>query len=325
MSGRDVAPLAKRKRTDDPRAEAPPVRSKIWMPYGDIIIQADATQFRVNRDILAQHSSVFSDMFSVPQPPNEPTVEGCPIVHVSDAAKDWELLFEVLYDPFTSKVVQPFPVLAAMLRLGRKYDFRKAKEDAIARIHSEFPSTFQEWEATPDNFVHIQAGDYLLIELFNLAFECGILTSIPALGMSCLDSYTLQDLFEGSNGGPSVATDQAKLALALAVERIVNFQRRSMAWLDGDKVVPHISCKSKDRCRNSRISLHGRRALYLSRARKLNVSCTIDEWGEYWSGELCSVCEAAAKDHYEATRRKGWDLLPTFFGLPPWQDLRDLD
>jgi hypothetical protein len=69
------------------------------MQYGDIILQAESTQFRINRDVLAKQSSVFRDMFSVPQPPNEPTIEGCPIVHVSDTAKDWELLLEVLYDP----------------------------------------------------------------------------------------------------------------------------------------------------------------------------------------------------------------------------------
>jgi hypothetical protein len=96
----DELPSAKRQRTDsESTANAPLVRSKIWMPYGDIILQAESTQFRVNRDILARHSTVFSDMFSVPQPPNEPTLEGCPIVHVSDTAKDWELLLERLYDP----------------------------------------------------------------------------------------------------------------------------------------------------------------------------------------------------------------------------------
>lgn len=88
---------AKRQRTED--VHPTPTRSKIWMPYGDIILQAESTQFRVNRDVLAKQSSVFSDMFSVPQPPNEPTVEGCPVVHVSDTAKDWEMLLEVLYEP----------------------------------------------------------------------------------------------------------------------------------------------------------------------------------------------------------------------------------
>ncbi len=57
------------------------------------------TQFRVNRDVLAKQPSVLADMFAVPLPPKEPMIEGCPIVRVSDAAKDWELLLDVLYHP----------------------------------------------------------------------------------------------------------------------------------------------------------------------------------------------------------------------------------
>ncbi|KAJ7796984.1 hypothetical protein B0H14DRAFT_2390194, partial [Mycena olivaceomarginata] len=60
---------------------------------------AQSTQLHINCDVLARHSSVFADMFSIPLPPNEATVEGCPIVRVSDTAKDWELLLGVLYDP----------------------------------------------------------------------------------------------------------------------------------------------------------------------------------------------------------------------------------
>jgi len=75
------------------------VRSEIWMAYGDIILQVESRQFRVNRDILAKHSSVFRDVFSVPQPLSEATVEGCHIVELSDKAEDWELLLAALYDP----------------------------------------------------------------------------------------------------------------------------------------------------------------------------------------------------------------------------------
>ncbi|KAJ7634515.1 hypothetical protein FB45DRAFT_1002125 [Roridomyces roridus] len=97
----DSPPSAKRQRTEEPTAhEITPIRSKIWMPFGDLVLQVESTQFRVNRDILARHSPVFAGMLSVPQPPDEPTLEGCPIVILSgDSAKDWELLLEALYEP----------------------------------------------------------------------------------------------------------------------------------------------------------------------------------------------------------------------------------
>ncbi len=74
-------------------------RSDIWMPFGDIILQVESTQFRVNRDVLANHSAVFRYLFSVPQPPNEATVDGCHVVQLSYTAEDWGLILEMLYNP----------------------------------------------------------------------------------------------------------------------------------------------------------------------------------------------------------------------------------
>ncbi|KAJ7443803.1 hypothetical protein FB451DRAFT_1149473 [Mycena latifolia] len=323
-------PAAKRKRTETDREPEPLVRSEIWMPYGDIILQAESTQFRVNRDILAHQSSVFKDMFSIPQPPNEPMVEGCPIVHVSDAAKDWQLLLEVLYDPFTlTNAQQPFPVLAAMLRLGRKYDFRKAKDDAVARIHSEFPADFKGWEQVGDEFTHIVTPRVgLLIELLNLAYECGICTSIPTLAMSCLNRYTLDTLFKGvqrdDGSYVAVASDANKLVLAVAHNRFLLFQRENMAWLDGDDVIPHESCESRVRCKEQKGVLLLNCIMTSEEDEDHKFAFTIDPWGVS-SAELCDICEEGAKASYETSRQKCWDLLPSFFGLPDWKDLKDLD
>ena len=75
-------------------------RSKIWFDDGSVVIQAELTQFRVHRSMLSRHSSVFRDMFSVPQPPGdqESAVEGCSIVHLSDSPQDWENLLTLMYD-----------------------------------------------------------------------------------------------------------------------------------------------------------------------------------------------------------------------------------
>ena len=77
-------------------------RSKIWFDDGSVVIQAEQTQFRVHRSMLSRHSSVFRDMFSVPQPPGdqEPVIEGCSIVHVSESSRDWENLLTLMYDNF---------------------------------------------------------------------------------------------------------------------------------------------------------------------------------------------------------------------------------
>ncbi|KAJ7443809.1 hypothetical protein FB451DRAFT_1295088 [Mycena latifolia] len=125
------------------------------MPYGDIILQAESTQFRVNPDKLAQQSSVFRDTPPAPQPPKEPTVNGCSVVYVSDTAKDWESLLEVLYHPFRCESHRTFSAVAAMLRLGRKYEIHEAKEDALSCIRFEFPFDMQAWTNSPSDMTKI--------------------------------------------------------------------------------------------------------------------------------------------------------------------------
>nr|GAT43810.1 predicted protein [Mycena chlorophos] len=60
----------------DAGADTPVGRSnKYWFNDGSVILQVESThvQFRVSKGVLAMHSPVFRDMFSLPPPSNEPT------------------------------------------------------------------------------------------------------------------------------------------------------------------------------------------------------------------------------------------------------------
>ena len=77
-------------------------RSEYWLDDGNIVLQAENVQFRVHRSVLARQSNVFKDMFGMPQPlqPEEPTVDGCPIVWLSDAADDVKMMLAAFYDNY---------------------------------------------------------------------------------------------------------------------------------------------------------------------------------------------------------------------------------
>jgi BTB/POZ domain len=75
-----------------------PERGDPWLDDGNIILQAESTQFRVVRSILSASSSVFGDMFGIPQPENENLVDGCPVVHVSDTADDLHHVLKAVFD-----------------------------------------------------------------------------------------------------------------------------------------------------------------------------------------------------------------------------------
>lgn len=75
-----------------------PTRSDIWFDDGSVVLQAELVQFRVHRTVLARHSSIFKDMFSIPQPPCGAMVEGCPLVLLHDNSEDVYHILTALYD-----------------------------------------------------------------------------------------------------------------------------------------------------------------------------------------------------------------------------------
>ena len=80
--------------------QIPPVQSMYWFDDGNVILEAENTRFRVHRSLLSRHSSVFKDMFSLPQSVTDPGLlpEGCLIVILSDRATDIECILSVFYD-----------------------------------------------------------------------------------------------------------------------------------------------------------------------------------------------------------------------------------
>lgn len=71
-----------------------------WFSDGSIILKVQNTMFRVHKTTLASHSTVFADMFGVPQPTDQDAIEGCAVIEVpQDRAADFEQLLKAIYDP----------------------------------------------------------------------------------------------------------------------------------------------------------------------------------------------------------------------------------
>ncbi|KAF7370416.1 BTB domain-containing protein [Mycena sanguinolenta] len=135
-------PPAKRQRTD-----VPTKHSEFWFSDGSVVLQAVNTQFRVHWSLLARHSLVFCDMQGLPQPSDEPSVDGCPVVQLQDDPTDVEFLLSTLYDPaFLSQKTLPLAAVGALIRLGRKYGFRVFLKSAVARITSHYPAVLEEYD-----------------------------------------------------------------------------------------------------------------------------------------------------------------------------------
>ncbi|KAJ3504425.1 hypothetical protein NLJ89_g7938 [Agrocybe chaxingu] len=112
------------------------LRSKeLWFEDGSVIIQVELTQFRVHKTILARSSSIFSHVFQLgEQSASEVVVDGCPVVHVTDSVEMRQFLL-LLYDQkYGPDELPTFTQIAAMLRLGRKYDVETLYQEALRRL-----------------------------------------------------------------------------------------------------------------------------------------------------------------------------------------------
>ncbi|KAJ7211800.1 hypothetical protein B0H12DRAFT_1061867 [Mycena haematopus] len=332
----ELRPPQKRPRTEPESGPITYKRSeKVWMTYGDIILQVKNMQFRVNRDVLARNSIAFNGMFSIPQPIDETKVEGCSVVPLhGDSVKDVELFLSAFYNPFFFAIKQEFDVIACSLRLGRKYEAPAFKNDAVYRLHVEFPNTLSAWDKRQarhrlNGLEYIRPTPTILVDLLNLAYENGVYTCIPALAFRCLSLYSLSQLFAGferEDRSRATLPDATKLTLACALEAIQIFQRNNFEWLreEGEVVPNQEECLDYDMCEAHRQEMYRFRDCG---PQKVDITYTLEQWDKVgdWAGRLCKDCEKVSKIEHEAGRRNAWDRLPTFFGLPEWADLKDMD
>ena len=75
----------------------------------------------------------------------------------------------------------PIPVIAVMLRLGKKYDMEHFLKEAAARLKYEFPSNLSDWDAIsgqPFSKI-VQCGDLVTLDIIILAREAGLASILP--------------------------------------------------------------------------------------------------------------------------------------------------
>jgi hypothetical protein len=105
----------------------------LYISEADLIIQSsDFVKFRVHKSILAFSSEVFRDMFSLPQPSNE-TVEGLPVLDLSENAELVRALITVLY-PIPSEIPVSYDRVLALLAAAQKYDMPAVQSSIRAEV-----------------------------------------------------------------------------------------------------------------------------------------------------------------------------------------------
>ncbi|KAF7353304.1 BTB domain-containing protein [Mycena sanguinolenta] len=176
---------AKRRRTKNASKAPRMTRSdELWHSDGNVVLQAEQTQWKVEWKVLALYSSYFRDMQAQPHPPKPSDIDGCPVIELSDDAQDVEDVLKALYIPaFHCEPKLPLPVVRAFIRLGRKYDFKDLLKSAVTRIMSEAPTTLEEYDALNGRIEFKSFEDFngLELDLITLASENNLLAALPCL------------------------------------------------------------------------------------------------------------------------------------------------
>ncbi|KAJ7496925.1 hypothetical protein FB451DRAFT_207902 [Mycena latifolia] len=317
-----TTPPTKRQRPEN----ASIMRSDIWYQDGSVILQAENTQFRVYWGILSQHSSFFREMQGLPQPPEQVYVDGCPVIEMQDSAADVAHLLKALHNPtFLQQAALPLPVVAALIRLGRKYEFRELLDSAVARLTFENPTTLAEYDARIDpsgflGYVPTRIINYngLIFDMLTVARENNILSALPCAyyRAACSGHGRLLDGIKNRDGTLASLTSVEQRQCILGGQKLLIAQTQpgyTMGWLRS--WVPAAGCTQRNGCTTVRnICLHR----YLDSG----AIWALDSYTELYL-EFCDACRPPNEAAVRVGREEMWEDLPGFFDLPRWNELKN--
>ncbi|PIL26297.1 hypothetical protein GSI_12053 [Ganoderma sinense ZZ0214-1] len=183
--------------------------TEFWYDDSNVILVAGNVEFRVFKGILADHSPVFKDMFSLPQPDTGPSdSDACPVVLLTDSPSDLRHILRLCMpkpdtNPFNPTVKEPsFESISASIRLGHKYDMTELVAHAFGYLKHHFPTTYKAQEQR-SNYCPPAFSPEHAIAVVNLARAFNEPALLPCALLACttlLEARTLIAGFERMDG-----------------------------------------------------------------------------------------------------------------------------
>ncbi|KAJ6474496.1 hypothetical protein C8R47DRAFT_1144344 [Mycena vitilis] len=243
---------SKRQRTDydsDASEDAVTVRSDIWFQDGNIVIQAQDTQFRVYQGTLCSASEVLK--LAIEGLGDSKGVEGRPLIVLSDSSVDMTHVLRTLFFrwSFPSNEPWPFDAIVAFLRLGQKYKIKPLHDEGLSRLTAAFPPTV-DGIVTNRYEKSISAGkptsrQQLIIPTIVLARELELLQLLPAafwLAVTHIDALIIEII--------TSTAESDRDSIILATRRLrVAYANYVFGWLD-EAVV---DCRQRAACSNAKL------------------------------------------------------------------------
>ncbi|KAJ7625762.1 hypothetical protein FB45DRAFT_71718 [Roridomyces roridus] len=295
--------------------------ANLWFSPGMVILRAKTLKFQVPVGILSAQSSVFADLFTVPQPPADDSevVDGIPVVELHDDPEQLQTFLKAIFD---SSFFMPPPAVVqldsviAILRLSHKYDVPYLRRRALQHLDAAYPSELSAYDARPP--VDCKHS----VAIIQTAIEVGALWLLPCAYYDlCGRPMADMLLSPGWNALGEQRQQTALIGHSILVQCLASMLPFLHAEIYGD-------CQDREECYRLRAEFATRifaRSGSATRPLEAYISAEGEESWAQWDHEgMCAYCiEGAKVDHAEA-REQFWTELTTLFGLPDWDVLKGL-
>ncbi|KAG2010511.1 hypothetical protein CC2G_013328 [Coprinopsis cinerea AmutBmut pab1-1] len=304
-------------------------RGKVWFRDGNVVLQIENVQFRVHIGVIERHSIVLKEKLANLSASGEDTG---PVVCLDDSAKDWEELLLYIYDGAVNRKADEnllFPIIAAMLRLGHKYKITALRDEGLARIKRAFPSSlelFCKTDGRTRNCFYLPY-DGQFADVMKVMVELGLKKCLPAMYYAAVCDYPTYLTILDQNADLPLAIVQT---LALGHARVyqgmmthvfshliqgVPVQGCERRGASGSNT-PELNAICKARCSALLENLVGP---------PLRLDRVLYPWDHetWYHTNLCGACARFCVSAFTAGRLRFWEALPSYFGLPAWNELKD--
>ncbi|KAJ7234395.1 hypothetical protein C8J57DRAFT_1729056 [Mycena rebaudengoi] len=310
--------VAPKSTLNSTAAAAETIRSTdFWFEDGTVILQAGYTLYRLYRGFLPSRSTVFRDMFSIPQPVVGLFygVDGCPVIQVHDTAKDFGRFLKALHQcgSYKSCPVSSFPELSSVLRLSDKYDVQTLRDSMLSILAELYPSTLERWHERSSPAGYRVLDDHIAV--LNLARKMNILAVLPGVMYEICGARFSSFADDGANAA-RIHNAADRKQCAAAIPKLALTRRQPLGFLM--RVYKISGCRDQAKCDAERLRWLSEDLQAGGHFDPLSEDFEWDELG------VCVACKAAGKEEYEDDCETLWGDLPGIFGLPGWHKLLGL-
>ncbi|KAJ7128809.1 hypothetical protein C8R43DRAFT_1027223 [Mycena crocata] len=284
-------------------------RSNVWFDDGTVVLQAEATLFRVYRGVLAAQSPIFRDTFTIPQPVEQDMYDGYPQLIVHDTADDLKIFLLALHDAgyFMNSPVDGIKTLSSLLKLATKYEVGHLRTRMIFILARLYPSSRTPllWvldRGSPSGYTRRGGDDFIAL---NLATEYHVAWILPNIYYACC-RHSIAQFFDA----PIPTAEKTRCMKAMK-----KFSHHWRSRIYAGVYTGSEACENERKCQTARLN-------WLRTNTNLPMSGVFSTHSFDWTKVgLCTRCTITSKTDYSRERGALWTALPTLFGLPSWDEL----